>query len=130
MLRRVNANVLFVHDLEGCLKFYRDVLRLEVVFSDDVSHAFKMEGQDFLLLKVEAAVEMLNEAVVGLQPPASHRVMLCVDVDDVDAVYEKFKAWGLTFLKPPVDQPWGWRTAYFTDPEGIIWELRQAIPAK
>jgi uncharacterized glyoxalase superfamily protein PhnB len=56
--------------------------------------------------------------------------MLCADVADVDAVYQTLTAKGVAFIKPPIDQDWGWRTAYFADPEGNIWELRQAIPAK
>ena len=130
MIRKVNAAVLFVEDLERAMAFYRDVLGLEVVFSDDVSYAFQMEGQDFALVHVSAGVQMLNEGVLGVGQGAGHRVMLCADVDDVDAVYEALTAKGVMFIKPPADQNWGWRTAYFADPEGTIWELRQAIPAK
>ena len=128
MIRKVNANVLFVEDLDRAMKFYRDTLGLEVVFSDDVSHGFRMEGQDFALVKVSTGVEMLNEEVLGVQ--RGHRVMLCADFEDVDAAYQKLTAKGVAFIRPPMDQHWGWRTAYFADPEGNIWEFRQAIPAK
>ncbi|MFN8375959.1 MAG: VOC family protein [Anaerolineae bacterium] len=130
MLRKVSANVLFVEDLERAMKFYRDILGLTVVFSDDVSYAFKMEGQDFALVKVSAGVEMLNETVLSQPPGAAHRVMLCADVENLDAVYNTLTAKGVEFIKPPKDQAWGWRTAYFADPEGNLWEFRQAIPAK
>lgn len=129
MIRKVNATVLFVQDLDQCMMFYRDKLGLEVVFSDATSFAFRMEGQDFALVKLSAGVEMLNEEVLGLQQGGSHRVMLCADVEDVDTAYKTVSAKGVAFIKPPIDQPWGWRTAYFADPEGNIWELRQAIPA-
>jgi uncharacterized glyoxalase superfamily protein PhnB len=36
---------------------------------------------------------------------------------------------GVAFTKPPVDQEWGYRTVYFADPEGNIWEFRQTIKA-
>ena len=130
MIRKVNAAVLFVEDLAQMMNFYRDMLDLEVVFSDDVSFAFRMEGQDFALVEVSAGVEMLNEEVLGVGRGAGHRVMLCADVEDVDAVYKTLTGKGVAFIKPPIDQPWGWRTAYFADPEGDIWELRQAIPAE
>jgi uncharacterized glyoxalase superfamily protein PhnB len=128
MIRKVNATVLFVEDLDRAMKFYRDTLGLDVVFSDDVSYAFRMEGQDFALVKVSTGVEMLNGDVLGVQ--RGHRVMLCADFEDVDAAYHTLTAKGVTFIKPPMDQHWGWRTAYFADPEGNIWEFRQAIPAK
>lgn len=130
MLRKVNANVLFVEDLERAMKFYRDMLGLAVVFSDDVSYAFQMEGQDFALVKVSAGVEMLNAEVLGTQQAVGRRIMLCADVESVDAVYNALTAKGIAFIKSPKDQDWGWRTAYLADPEGNIWEFRQAIPAK
>jgi lactoylglutathione lyase len=130
MIRKVNAVVLFVQDLEKSMQFYRDTLGLEVVFSDDVSFAFRMENQDFALVKVSAGVEMLNEQVLVSQSGVSHRVMLCADVADVDAIHKTLTAKGVTFIKPPIDQHWGYRTAYFADPEGNIWELRQSIPAQ
>jgi uncharacterized glyoxalase superfamily protein PhnB len=130
MIRKVNATVLFVQDLNRAMTFYRDTLGLEVVVSDDVSFAFRMEGQDFALVEVSAGVKMLNEEVLALQQGAGHRVMLCADVEDVDAAYQALTAKGVAFIKPPIDQEWGWRTAYFADPEGNIWEFRQSILAK
>jgi lactoylglutathione lyase len=130
MIRKVNAVVFFVQDLEKSMQFYRDTVGLEVVFSDDVSFAFRMENQDFALVKVSTGVEMLNEQVLVSQPGVSHRVMLCADVADVDAIHKTLTAKGVAFIKAPIDQPWGYRTAYFADPEGNIWELRQSIPAQ
>lgn len=127
MFRKVNANVLFVEDLPGMMTFYRDTLGLDVVFSDDVSYAFSMEGQDFALVTVAAGIAMLNAEVLG-QAGMGRRVMLCADVENVDAVYAALTAKGVRFIKPPIDQAWGWRTAYLADPEGNVWEFRQAIP--
>jgi uncharacterized glyoxalase superfamily protein PhnB len=143
MIRKVNAVVLFVQELDRAMRFYRDTLGLEVVFSDDVSFAFQMEGQDFAIVALEAGVQMLNAELLAaqqgvqqgvqqgaLQHSAGHRVMLCADVEDVDATYERLTAKGVSFIKAPIDQAWGWRTAYFADPEGNIWELRESIPAQ
>ncbi len=130
MIRKVNATVLFVQDMDRMLAFYRDTLGLEVVFSDDVSFAFHMEGQDFALVEVSTGIKMLNDEVMAVHKEASHRVMLCADVEDVDAAYKTLTEKGVVFIKPPIDQHWGWRTAYFADPEGTIWELRQSIPIR
>jgi lactoylglutathione lyase len=130
MIRKVNAVVLFVQDLDRSMRFYRDTLDLDVVVSDDVSFAFRMEGQDFAIVKLSEGMNMLNEEVLALKQGAGHRVMLCADVEDVDATYESLTAKGVIFIKPPIDQPWGWRAAYFADPEGNIWELRESIPAQ
>ncbi|MBZ0290518.1 MAG: VOC family protein, partial [Anaerolineae bacterium] len=107
-----------------------DTLGVEVVFSDDTSYALRMEGQDFAIVKLSAAVEMLNEDVLALRQGIGHRIMLCADFDDVDAAYQTLVARGVQFIHPPTDQPWGWRAAYFADPAGNIWEFRQSIPTK
>ena len=127
MFKRVNATVLVVHNLEPCLRFYRDILGFELTFSDEVSDAFKLEDQDFVLLTVGAAAKMISAAEVGLEPVHGQRVLLCAGVDDVDAVYQALTTKGVTFIKPPKDQAWGRRTTYFADPEGHLWELYQML---
>ena len=57
-------------------------------------------------------------------------MLLAAGVEDVDAAYEALKAKGVTFLRPPTNQPWGLRTAYFADPEGNLWEINQPIGSK
>ena len=64
MIRKVAAAVLFVEDLDGMMKFYRDKLGLEVVFSDATSYAFRMEDQDFALVTLASGVDMLNETAL------------------------------------------------------------------
>jgi lactoylglutathione lyase len=127
MIGKVDAIVLFVDDLDKCMRFYRDTLGFKVTFNDDVSFAFRVEDQDFVLLKVSAAVDMLGEAALSPRPAAGHRVLHCVGVKNVDAVYEALTAKGLAFIKPPISQPWGRRTAHFADPEGNLWELWHSL---
>jgi lactoylglutathione lyase len=47
------------------------------------------------------------------------------DSKDIDADYEQLKGKGVNFIVAPTTQPWGQRTAYFTDPDGHLWELQQ-----
>ena len=122
--------VLFVDDLDKCVRFYRDTLGFEPTFSDSVSAAFRLEDQDFVVLKLSAAADMVGEETLALHQGAGRRTLLCADAGDIDALYESLTAKGLTFLKPPVDKPWGRRTAYFADPEGNLWELYQMLPAE
>ncbi|MEO8611826.1 MAG: VOC family protein [Chloroflexota bacterium] len=125
LFKNVSGVVLLVENLDACLKFYRDVLDLQVIFSDDVSHAFKMQDQDFVLLQVSAAAEQISPAAVA---QAGNRMFLCADVEDVDAAYQALTAKGVEYIQPPTDQPWGMRTSYFADPAGNLWEFRRQIP--
>jgi lactoylglutathione lyase len=127
MIDKISAVVLFVRDLARCMTFYQDTLGLQVVHSDPNSVAFHMEDQDFLLLEVGAAAHMISEEANALKSEGSQRVLLCAGVEDVDAAYEALKAKGVSFLRPPTNQPWGLRTAYFADPEGSLWEINRPI---
>ena len=129
IFRDINGVVLLVQDLDKCMKFYRDIIGLEIVFSDDVSYIFKLDTEDFVLLSVPAAAKQISPAAVSLNKEGVNRMFLCADVDDVDAACQALTAKGVSLIQPPTDQPWGMRTAYIADPEGNLWELRRQIPA-
>ncbi len=130
MFHRVDATVLFVRDLARCLTFYRDTLGLEVTESTPERVAVHMENVYFLLLEVSAAAHMISEEANALKIEGGPRVLLAAGVEDVDVAYEALKAKGVAFLRPPTNQPWGLRTAYFADPEGHLWEINQSLGSK
>lgn len=127
MFHRVMATGLFVRDLARCTAFYRDTLGLEVQESTPDTVSFQMENVYFFLLEVSAAAHMISEETLELKIEGGPRVLLAAGVEDVDAAYEALKAKGVAFLRPPTNQPWGLRTAYFADPEGNLWEINQSI---
>ncbi len=127
MFHRVAATVLFVQDLARCVEFYRDTLGLQVTESTPELASFQMENVYFLLMQVSAAAHMLGEEANTLKIEGGPRGLLAAGVEDVDAAYETLKARGATLLKPPTNQPWGLRTAYFADPEGNLWEINQPV---
>jgi len=130
MIHRIDATVLFVRDLARCTTFYRDTLGLQVTNSDPNSLTFQMENQYLLLLEVSAAADLIRSEVNALSIEGGPRVLLAAGVEDVDAAYESLVAKGVTFLRPPTNQPWGLRTAHFADPEGNLWEINQSLEAK
>ncbi len=132
MVRDIVASVLFVRDLDRCLTFYRDTLGLEVQNSDAHSAAFKMEDIYFILLDASAAASLIGseEGELKIKIEGGPRGLLAAEVEDVDAAYKELSARGVTFRRPPTDQPWGKRTAHFADPEGNLWEINQPIESK
>jgi catechol 2,3-dioxygenase-like lactoylglutathione lyase family enzyme len=124
MFKRIPAIALHVADLEQSLAFYRDKLGLTVKSKEEGFAEFDMEGISLALLELGAVAEMINQQAVGKAEEAvHHRFNFGVEVEDVDVAYEALKAKGVEFLKAPVDQPWGQRTAYLKDPDGNIWEI-------
>ncbi|EFH81007.1 VOC family protein [Ktedonobacter racemifer] len=130
MINGIIATVLFVQDLAECTIFYRDILGLQLQESDSVSAGFRMEDRYLLLLEVSAAADLISSEVDALKLKGGPRMLLAASVEDVDAAYEVLKAKGVTFLRPPTNQPWGLRTAHFVDPEGNLWEINQSIESK
>jgi lactoylglutathione lyase len=131
MFRKLMATELIVRDLATCTAFYRDTLGLEVRESESTpdSVSFQMDNVSFFLLEARGAAQMVSSEPLDLKLEGSPRVLLAAGVEDVDAAYETLSAKGVRFLRPPTDQPWGLRTAYFADPEGNLWEIKCAVSA-
>lgn len=124
MFNRVSAVVVFVRDFNTCLTFYRDTLGLPVAQLETNFVAFRMKDQNFALQALSAAADMFH-ARAGEPTGKTDPMMLCTQVDNVDAEYERLTAKGVEFVQPPTDQYWGIRAAYFRDPEGNLWEMAQ-----
>jgi catechol 2,3-dioxygenase-like lactoylglutathione lyase family enzyme len=119
---RIGAITLFVEDLGAAKRFYQKVFGLPVKFEDDESAAFDFGNTIINLLRVDAAPELIDPAMVASRDAGS-RFQLTVEVDDVDAVCAELTAHGVHMLNGPLDRPWGVRTASFVDPGGHIWEI-------
>ena len=130
MLNGIIATVVFVRDLDRCTAFYRDILKLPYKGSDANSSNFLLQERYLILLSLSGAADLLASDPNEFKIDGAPRVLLAAGVEDVDAVYETLKAEGVTFLRPPTDQPWGLRTAHFADPEGNLWEINQSIAPK
>jgi lactoylglutathione lyase len=130
MFTSIMANGLLVRDLAQATAFYRDTLGLEVQESDSTSTAFRIDNVYFFLVDVATAAHMIGDASLVQKPVGGAHVLLAAGVENVDAAYEELKAKGVTMFNPPIDQPWGLRTAYFADPEGNFWEINQPVASK
>ena len=132
MFRKLMAIELIVRDLATCTAFYRDTLGLQVRESESTSNSvsFQIDNVYFFVLEAEGAAQMVSSQPLDLSLGESPRVLLAAGVENVDAAYQTLSARGVQFLRPPTDQPWGLRTAYFADPEGNLWEINHSIDAK
>lgn len=122
----LGALTLFVEDVHEVSAFYSGVLGLREVFRDDVSTVFELGASVLNVLEVSAATEVVAPArpeAVGATP----RMLLSLWVEDVDAVCRSLLEQGVVLLNGPVDRAWGKRTAAFTDPAGVVWELAQDL---
>ncbi len=120
--RGIRAITLFAEDLAASKQFYREIFGLSVRFEDDDSVVFDFGNTLMNVLKITAAPDLIEPAQAAPREAGS-RVVLTIDVDDVDATCAELTKRGVAMLNGPMDRPWGVRTASFRDPGGHIWEI-------
>ena len=120
--QRVFAITLFTDDLAASARFYRSVFGMAVVHEDATSIAFAFPNLVVNLVTVDDAGQLIEPAPVG-EPGTPARMMMTLQVHDVDGVCERLTAEGVQLLNGPMTRPWGPRTATFADPSGHAWEL-------
>jgi len=99
VIKRINHLTFPVSDLKKAVAFYEKILGLKKTGEWGNYVIFDVGGTDLAFeTKGEQQIYML--------------------VDDVDKEYQDLKKKGVRFITEPKDQPWGGRTATFTDPDG------------
>lgn len=110
-----NLFITYVRDATAAAAFYADLFDIEPTLTTP----------DFVTLRVSPDVELavwagVSDAAVPATPRTSE---VCVNVRgggaDVDAVFERWTAKGVTVVAPPHDAPFG-RTFVVADPDGNL----------
>ncbi len=131
-----------VSDLEGSLRFYRDLLGFEVKFEAERSGPVTETIIGIPGVKLKIGMLALNEFALELIQyvfPVGNKLDLRTNnvgcahlaffVEDIEKAYESFFAKGVRFKSKPnqiQDGPLaGWKGVYLLDPDGITLELMQ-----
>ena len=125
-LKNLGAITLFVEDVQKSKLFYQDIFDVKMVFEDEQSAAFDFGNTIINLLELPAARDLIKPGGVADREAGSH-FQLTIWVDDADAACAELDARGVPLLNGPMNREWGMRTASFTDPDGNIWEVAQAL---
>ena len=114
--------IIVTPDLNRLLAFYSELLGAE-----EISRVAHDDGAPFYVgLRVgDSELGLVTDAGVELGAP--QRVLLSVDVPDVDHVLARVPALGGHASGAPNDMPWGQRVAHITDPDGNPVNLTQRI---
>ncbi|MEV7968518.1 VOC family protein [Sphaerisporangium sp. NPDC088356] len=108
-------------DLTRLQRFYERLLgAVEVRRYPDDGPAF------FVGLRLgNSELGLVDEAATDLAAP--QRILLSVDVDDVNALLGRVEVTGGRVLGPSNDMPWGQRVAHVHDPDGNMVNLTQPL---
>lgn len=110
-------------------EFYKDLLKLPVVreTSNEQFSQFKLKNC-FLAIYGRKEIQKLVANIP--QPAGGGAIYTFAQVADVDEEYRKLQKLGVKFSQSPQTQPWNQRTAYFSDPDGHVWEIQQWLNPK
>lgn len=115
-------------DFEQLASFYLDGLGLEPaqVWPEDQGKALVPDlGRATLEVFDEQQAHTVDQIEVGQRVSGKFRFAL--QVPDLEAAVAQLIRHGARLVHPPVDTPWGDRTARFEDPEGMQVTLYQVL---
>ena len=147
MIRGIHHTAISTGDLERSVRFYRDLLGFEEVYSSqwevgaevaDRITGLKDSSARLVMLKAgNAFVEIFQYETPRPKPGEATRPVcdhgithLCLDVTDVETEYERLKAAGMTFHCPPQEGGGGVWVTYGRDPDGNVVELLEVRDTK
>lgn len=114
---RYMATLLAVRDMAASLRFYREVLGLEVI-QDFGANVTLTRG--IALQTLETWREFIGGKAVTLQ---SHIGELYFEEPDMDGFLERLNTMDISYVHPPLEHRWGQRVVRFYDPDGHIIEV-------
>ena len=130
MTYRLTHARLLVSNFKACFLFYRDVLKLDVVWGDENGPYADFQAGE---TKIALFERRLMADVVGTSGQPSYaecqdRVALILAVENVDEAYRDLKDEGVAFVTEPTDfTGWGIRAAHFRDPNGDLLEINHEL---
>ncbi len=121
---RINGICIITDDVARLRSFYAEALSAEAE-GDDTFTAFRTDG---------AALSLFSTAGMEKMAPGSMaqtgvgRYTLEIEIDDVDAEFDRLNKLGCIVLKPPTTQAWGRRSVWVRDPDGNIVNFYANVP--
>lgn len=118
-MSRLDLVTLLVSDPKNSLRFYRELLGLELL-KDSGGYVELASGALRLALFPRDELEKL----LGLQMPAAGgALVLSFEVEELDERFESIVERGAEPVRAPAEAPWGKRVGFVRDPDGNLVEL-------
>jgi len=112
---------LYYRDLPGAMKFYEEVMGFEMVVDQGWSKIYKIRDG--------AYVGLVDGAHGYHQASDTKPVILCLNVYDADAWYQRLKEKGVEMEKQPQEsERLKIKVFMLRDPEGYVIEIQESLP--
>ena len=117
--------VIAVEDVAKTSAFYKDLFGFTAAFESDwYVHLSDEQNESVNLAILQAGHETIPEGARAV----AQGMLLNFEVEDVDALWEKFSSKDLDILLPIRDEEFGQRHFIIRDPNGIMIDLIKPIP--
>jgi predicted enzyme related to lactoylglutathione lyase len=113
--------VIVTHDLDRLLSFYIELLGATEVLR------FPEDGPVFYVGLALGDSELGLSSDASVVPGAPGRMLLSIEVADVDALLPAVERLGGEAASGANDMPWGQRVAHIKDPDGNVVNLTQQL---
>ncbi|MCR4329055.1 MAG: VOC family protein [Candidatus Roizmanbacteria bacterium] len=126
MKQQIEWIILVTDNYQESYIFYKDILEFHVereVAREEFCQ-FSLQNCFLTIYGRRFVQQLIGKEYIGKSGGALYTLG---ESQDIDEQYKKLKRKGVRFIKNPCTQPWGQRTAYFTDPDGHIWEIQQWV---
>jgi lactoylglutathione lyase len=122
--------VLLSDDVPAAIRFWRDVMELPLIYSDEaVGYAAFETGSAGIVLSLYSRSGLATLLGEAIPMPTGHQMYLSFPVDDVDVAFAKRIERGATPVASPRDVPMQQsRLAHFNSPDGHLIEIFSPIP--
>ena len=123
---RISDVCIVVADIERSIAFYTEKLGFQLRRRAESFADFQGAG---IILAAWEGEHLQQHTGAKAQPgnvKTPHQVCIAIEVaspSEVDGLYEELQQQAVPFVAEPRDYPWNARCAYFTDPDGTLWEL-------
>jgi len=111
-------------NLEQMRTFYQAVLQIEPQIYRGNYIEFTLEAGTLALWRQSECAEYGLGVVRGA---ANDRVLIELEVADVDGEYARLKGLQVEWVQELTTQPWGHRAFYIRDPDGNVLNLHTAV---
>lgn len=115
-MKQFTGICLNTRNVPALTQFYMQVLGV-TADGDDTHAELHTAGAGIVIFSVEGMERM---APGSMQNAGAGSVTVMIEVNDVDAEYERLKALSVEFIMLPTTHPWGARSFWFKDPDGNI----------
>ncbi len=115
---------IFVKDLDKAVRWYKDILGMELVNKSDKwkSATMRLAGVDYDLCQ---PIPEWGSNWMKAKGNIGGLKGIFFYTKDINKTYQQLKSKGVKFLKAPFKTPWGEYKAHFVDPDGNEFSLCQ-----